>query len=69
MDKQRKARAAERILFTMLLAALAVAGFAYERLWTEVPPWQLGGLICAGIFVTCAAYRLALNFLLRNLEP
>ncbi|MBA2919176.1 hypothetical protein GON01_14850 [Sphingomonas sp. MAH-20] len=68
MDKQRKARAAERILFTMLVAALGVAGFAYERLRPEVPPWQLVGLICAGLFITYAAYRLALNIVLRNLK-
>jgi hypothetical protein len=53
----------------MLVAALGVTGFAYERLRTEVPPWQLVGMICAGIFITYAAYRLALNFVLRNLGP
>jgi hypothetical protein len=52
----------------MLVAALGVAGFAYERSRTEVP-WQVVGLICAGMFITYAAYRLALKFVLRNLEP
>ena len=68
MDKHRKARAVERVLFAMLLAALGAAGFFYERFRTEVPGWQLVGLIIAGMCASYGAYRLALNFALRKLE-
>jgi hypothetical protein len=69
LGKQRKARAAERILFAILPAALSAAGFVYERFRIEVPHWQLIGLICAGMIAIYWAYWLALKLVRRNLEP
>lgn len=52
----------------MLVAALGAGGFFYERFRTDVPGWQLIGLIIAGMCASYGAYRLALNFALRKLE-
>jgi len=68
MEKHRKARLVEHVLFVMLLAALGAAGFFYERFQTEVPGWQLVGMIIAGMCASYGTYRLTLNFALRKLK-
>jgi hypothetical protein len=67
LDPYRKARAVERLLFALLLVALASAGYCYERFRGEVPSWKLVGLIVAGICAAYAAYRFALHYALEKL--
>ena len=69
MDRYRKGRTVERVLFTILVAALGAGGFLYERFRTELPGWQLVGLISVGLCACYIAYRFALNIALRKLEP
>ena len=66
MDKYRKARTVERVLFIILLAALGAGGFFYERFRTEEPGWQLVGLIVVGMCASYAAYRFALHVAIRK---
>lgn len=59
-------RVIERILYVALLAALGASGFVYEWFRGQIPQWQLVGLICTGMGICFAAYRLALNYALRK---
>ncbi len=68
MDKLRKAKAIERMMFVVLLTALSAGGFYYERLRGDLPSWQLVGLICAGYIVAFGVYRLTLNLVLKKLN-
>lgn len=68
MDKPAKAKAIERILFSMLLVALATGGYCYGRFGTEVPKWRLVCLIVAGYVVAGAVHRFALKFALKKLH-
>lgn len=69
VDRYRKARTVERVLFTILLVALAGGGFLYGWFRSEVSDWLLVALIVLGMCVCYLAYRFALNFALRKLAP
>ena len=66
--QDEKGQAIERLLFGMLLIALAAAGFLYQRYRAEMPGWQLVGLVLAGICACYVAYRVVLTLLLRRLK-
>ncbi len=67
MDRYRKAQAAERVLFTLLVALLGGAGFLYERFRHEVPEWRLVGWLSAYMCASYVMYRIALKVMRRKL--
>lgn len=68
MDKHRKAKAIERMMFVVLLCVFGSGGFFYERFRADLPGWQLVGLIIASYVVAFGLYRLALSAALRKLR-
>lgn len=69
MDRHSRARTVERVLFLLLISALAASGFFYERFRAEMPAWQLAAMICVGMSVSYGAYRVALYVVVRRLGP
>ena len=68
MDKHRKAKTIERMLFVVLLCVIGAGGFVYERFRADLPGWQLIGLIVASYVIAFGIYRLALSAALRKLR-